>query len=574
VPAQPDAPHRSAGHAGARIRSLRLGTGLVLFAYVATHLFNHAMGLLGLEAMEDGRRVFLAFWRNPAASLALYGSLLIHFALALWSLYSRRHLRMPVWEAAQLLLGLAIPLLLTSHAIGTRLAHDVYGTLDSYARVLHVFWSRPDLGLRQILLLAIAWAHGCIGMHYWLRLMPWYPRAWFALAFLALLLPLLALFGYAAGLREIGELALRPGWVAQMLAAANAPSAAGQDALAATTAAALAAFAACLALTLVARSLRNVYEHHRRSVRIGYPDGRVVVAPIGFSVLEASRFGGIPHASVCGGRGRCSTCRVRIDGGAERLEAPGRDEQRVLTRVGAPREVRLACQLRPRHDIRVNPLLPASATARDGFARPGYVAGQEREICVFFADLRGFTRFAERRMPYDVVFFLNRYFEVAGEAIERSGGVVNQFVGDGVMALFGVESGPERGCREALDAAGALVRGVAGMSKSLGDDLADPLSIGIGIHVGTAVVGEMGRGGAVYLTAVGDTVNVASRLQDLTRRYACQLIVSDDAARRAGVDVTPFERHELVVRNRSEPIAIRAINDAGALAESARALPL
>ena len=81
---------------------------------------------------------------------------------------------------------------------------------------------------------------------------------------------------------------------------------------------------------------------------------------------------------------------------------------------------------------------------------------------MLFADLRGFTRLSERKLPYDVVFFLNRYFEVMGEAIDRAGGVIKQFTGDGVMALFGAHDGPEEDCRKALRAAGAMIEGAQG----------------------------------------------------------------------------------------------------------------
>src|SRR5579871_4156380 len=103
------------------IRRLRLATGLVLFAYIATHLANHALGLVSLAAMDAGREWFLWLWRNPVGTAALYGSLLVHFGLALWALYLRRSLRMPVLEALQLALGLSILPLLTIHAVGTRL---------------------------------------------------------------------------------------------------------------------------------------------------------------------------------------------------------------------------------------------------------------------------------------------------------------------------------------------------------------------------------------------------------------------------------------------------------------------
>ena len=544
------------------IRRVRLATGLVLFAYVFTHLINHAVGIVSLSAMEAGRMWFLALWRNPVASLALYGSLLVHFGLALWALYQRRSLRMPVGEALQLVLGLAIPPLLTMHAVGTRLGYEWFGADATYSRLLLLFWQqRPELGLSQATLLIVVWTHGCIGLYFWLRLKPWYPRYGSGLAVIAVLVPVLSLLGFADAGREVLRLAAQPGWIEQTLAAAKVPNAGASASLEHTTQIILTIYTATVLLTLVARLLRVVYEQHSDSVRIRYPDGRTVAAPRGFSVLEASRLEHIPHASVCGGRGRCSTCRIRVVRGLESLPPPRTAERVVLKRIGAAPNVRLACQLRPTKDLTVIPLLPATATARGGDARPDYTAGQEREICVLFADLRDFTGFSERKLPYDVVFFLNRYLETMSHAVEDAGGVPNQFTGDGVMALFGIESGPEQGSRDAIRAGAAMVRGLTEMSAGLAEELAEPLRMGIGIHTGHTVVGRMGSGVAMYLTAVGDTVHVASRLQDLTKQYRCQLIISEPAAQRAGIDVSAFPRYELTVRNRTEPIAIRTIEN-------------
>jgi len=546
----------------ALVQRARLVSGLVLFSYVATHLANHSLGLISLEAMEVGRVWFLSVWRSSVGTIFLYGALSVHLALALWSLYQRRHFRIPAWQWFQLLLGLAIPTLLGAHIVGTRLAHEWFDTTDSYTRMILNYWQLfPEIGVKQSLLLTIAWLHGCIGLHFWLRLKHWYPRVTTTFFAVGLLLPVLALLGFIDAGREISRLAQQPDWMEQTMREAQAPDSTERAIMARSTNAILVGFAASLVIVLITRVVRWVHGRYRNAIRITYPDNQKVTVTVGFTVLEASRQARIPHASVCGGRGRCSTCRVRVFSGLEFLPLASAEEQRVLRRVGMPPNVRLACQLRPTRDLSVKPLLPASARASDGFAHPRNLAGQEMEIVVLFADLRGFTTISERKLPYDVVFLLNSYFHLVGNTVEKAGGIVNQFVGDGVMALFGLESGPKAGSHQALTATGAIFRGIDELSGSLREELEAPLKIGIGIHVGPAVVGRMGHGEAMYLTAVGDTINVASRLQDLTKEYNCQLVISDRVAEQASINVSPFPRHELTVRNRREPIVIRTIAD-------------
>ncbi len=560
---------RSPGHGCIPVvRRAWLWSGLILFSYVASHLANHALGLLSLEAMETGRDWFLTVWRHPIGTVALYGALIAHMALVLLSLYQRRHFRLPAWEAIQLLLGLAIPPLLISHIVATRLAHAWFNTSDSYTRLVLLYWQiRPELGAKQAILLTIAWAHGCMGLHFWLRLKPWYPRVVAPLFGIALFLPVLALLGFAQAGREVSRLSQEEGWVEHRIHLMHAPNPTERAILERTSDVLLGGFAGSIGLTLMARAVRHRYAQRRQVIRITYPDGREVVVQLGATVLEASRHARLPHASVCGGRGRCSTCRIRVVRGLEFLPPGSAEERRVLTSVGAPPNVRLACQVRPTRDLSVIPLLPADAQARDGFAQPGYLAGQEQEITVLFADIRGFTRIAEYKLPYDVVFLLNHYFDVVGSAIEQAGGIANQFTGDGVMALFGVQADPSEGCRQALAAAVAIVRGISELSLTLGEEMEEPLRVGLGIHTGPAVVGRMGRGVALYLTAVGDTVHVASRLQELTKVYGCQLVISDQVAMRAGLEMSVFPRHELTVRNRNDPLVIMTVDDVQALAQ-------
>ena len=550
------------------VRRLRLASGLVLLAYLATHFANHALGLVSLDQMEDGREWFLRLWRNPLGTVALYGALVVHALLAFWSLYRRRHLRMPAWEAAQLALGLAIPPLLVSHIVGTRLAHTMFDITDSYARTVLTLWLLdPWGGARQALVLLVAWTHGCIGIHFWLRLRPWYRPAALTLYSLALLLPALALLGFANAGREAAVLARTPGFTDSVIAT----SAAERATLGRISSTLRWGYLLALAAVLLARQIRLRLSRGDQ-IRIAYPAGRTVTAPRGLTVLEASRMAGIPHASVCGGRGRCSTCRVRIEGGLESLPTARPEEQRVLERVGAPPGVRLACQLRPLRDLAVAPLLPATAGPAHAAPRGDARGGREQEIAVLFADLRGFTGMAEKKLPFDVVFVLNRYCDVIGAAITRAGGMPNQFSGDGVMALFGVDRGAEEGCRRALAAARAMVAGIATLNRELAVELATPLKIGIGIHTGPAIVGRMGYGDSAQLTAIGDTVNVAARLEQLTKDYQCTLVMSDAVGTRAGIDVGALPRHELTVRNRAGVLAIRVVEDVTTLAPSV-ALP-
>jgi adenylate cyclase len=181
------------------VRRLRLGSGLVLLVFVLTHFLNHALGLVSLEALEAGRTVFLAFWRSLPATLLFYGSLLAHLVLSLWALFLRRRLAMPTWEAIQLVLGLAIPPLILLHILGTRLAHEVLEVQDSYVYMLLLFSFDPAEYVKQIVAGLVIWMHGCVGLHFWLRLRPTYRR----------LVP----YAYAVALlRSCAWPPTRPGW--------------------------------------------------------------------------------------------------------------------------------------------------------------------------------------------------------------------------------------------------------------------------------------------------------------------------------------------------------------------------
>ena len=547
---------------------LRLWSGYVLFFYVVTHLLNHSLGLVSLRVLEVGRGWFVWLWHNPIGQTALYGALFGHFFLALWALYRRRALKLSPWEWTQWVLGALIIPFGALHVVGTRLAHELYGVEPGYPWVLgSLAVSDFRAVAEQFALPLVVWLHACIGLHFAWRLKPWYQLWLPALYAFALLVPVAGIAGAAIALRDVADLAQQPGFIENLFERAHVPPPADLDNLYSISNRLQIAALVLLIGVLSARPLRDLWERRAGVVHLEYGERRIVDQPAGLSILEMSRLAGIPHASVCGGRGRCSTCRVRIGGpDRARLPTPSPEEQKVLARIGAPANVRLACQLRPPPGrYRVTPLLPATAGPVEAYRRQPQAHGGEQYVAILFADIRGFTSISEGRLPYDVVFLLNRYFRATGQAIEAAGGRVDKFIGDGVMAIFGLNSEPALACRQALDAARRMALALDDLNEALSGDLDQPLRIGIGLHSGPTIVGEMGYERATQLTAIGDTVNTASRLETLTKDFGVELVVSQELLDRAGVDLAAYERHEVEIRGRQQHLTVRAIKNASEL---------
>jgi adenylate cyclase len=549
------------------IRRVRLFSGLVMLAYVTMHLLNHAIGLVSLPAMEAVLAYVFLIWSNLPAQALLYGSFLVHYTLALWALWERRTLRLDGAELAQIVLGFAVPILLAKHVVGTRVSDNFFGTYDLYyTYFLWVYFVHsPIRGALQLLTLVVAWTHAMCGLHFWLKVRPWYERVRPAALVAAVLVPVLSLLGATEAGRQVAALATEPAWTGAAFRHMRLPSPAAAQELELISTILGWFFAGMVVAVLLARQLRRLWRRRHGLVRIGYPDGRFIDVVPGTSVLEASRLAAIPHAHICGGRGRCSTCRVRVRAAIGSIDPPGETERRVLLRIGATPNVRLACQLRPKGAVEVTPLLPPFAYAADGRRRVDFAQGSEREIAILFADIRGFTALAEGRLPYDVVFILNRYFAAVGRAVESAGGRVDKFLGDGVMALFGIERGARQGCREALNAARLISERMGELNASLRGEIAQPLRIGIGIHVGPIIIGEMGYGGATAITAIGDAVNTASRLEELTKEFGVELVVSEMVVAHAGLDLSTEPGREIEIRGKREMLAVRILASAAEL---------
>ena len=233
----------------------------------------------------------------------------------------------------------------------------------------------------------------------------------------------------------------------------------------------------------------------------------------------------------------------------------------MLRGIGAPENIRLACQAFPKIDLNVSPLLAHDANFLEATSEKKYIHGSDRELCIMFTDLRAFTKMSEKKLPYDVVFILNQYFKLMGEVIENHGGYLDKFIGDGTMALFGIEEGPKEGSRNAILAARQMNDELKKLNERLIHDLPFPLKMGIGIHSGNVIFGKMGYKHAKNLTAVGDAVNTASRLESLTKEFKCQLIISKNTYELSDYQFNPLEEDSVKIIGRDEMLDVIKIKD-------------
>jgi adenylate cyclase len=304
------------------VRRLRLGAGLIMLCYLTLHFCMHALGNVSFEAMQWGTQIHDFVWHSIPGTIALYGALATHFTLALYALYSRRSFRMGPGELVRLLLGFSILPLLFHHFAAERYVYSAFDVTRRYDVTLtSFFYFVPFWGWRQVAVLLVAWTHGCLGVHYWLRARSNYHKFAPVLLASATLLPVLALLGIWQGTRhvlaqwqlhpELLQMTVRDGHMRDP--AVGGPSWNLEVQL-------YWIYAVLLALVFVARATRWLIERRRGLINIAYPGGRVVRVPIGCAVLDASRRASIPHAAICGGRGRCTTCRVRVLRGSARCQ--------------------------------------------------------------------------------------------------------------------------------------------------------------------------------------------------------------------------------------------------------------
>ena len=554
---------------GIGLRQVRLVSGMVLFGYLVSHFLNHALGNVSMEALARGVYIHTLFWQFRPIAVVFYAACLVHAGLGIWALYERRQFKWKAMEPIQLVLGLSVPALIIAHIVGVRLGQTLFGHEKLYPQELYLFFVASPTRLWQMFaVMVIAWVHGSIGLYFWLRMKAFFRWAAPFLLAAAVLIPTLAFLGiYQGGRTVIADSSSRE-WRAEYISSDQVGTVAQQEALDSITDYLMRGYLGLVVLVLLAKGARAAYERRGGMINLSYGNGRKVRVPKGLSVLEASLRNNVPHASVCGGRARCSTCRIRIIGDCSGLPEPSQREAFVLSRVGtADPSIRLACQLRPTTDLSFFQLfLPHMMSANAHASSPTRI-GQERYLVNMFEDMRGSTQLAEKRLPFDTVFIVNRFLGAVSQAVMECGGKPNQFVGDGMLALFGLSTGRHEACRQALRAAAMIAANVDEVNQFLSHDLHEPIRFGIGIHGGEVIVGDIGYRDHMVFTALGDAVNVAARLQDMTKSLGCEAVISDEVRATAGLSGDVLPQREVAIRGRDEPMIVRTVVETRGLAK-------
>jgi adenylate cyclase len=248
---------------------------------------------------------------------------------------------------------------------------------------------------------------------------------------------------------------------------------------------------------------------------------------------------------MCGGRARCSTCRVRIVAGVDQCPPPAANELSTLDRIHAPEGTRLACQLRPQGNVTIVPLLQSTLSLQSEVAKEAV----EREIAVMLVGFR-WTAGPRRLLPQDLLYLLNRYSEIVGDTVRTAGGVPIQFLGDGVTVLFGLEVEAKEANRQALSAAVKVQLRLQALRDRLAQELGWTADFVIHLHTGSAGIGETGDYAIRVLTAVGNTIDVARQLAaQHDAGETSQIVLSDAVTLAAGLDTRVANVREIMLQS-------------------------
>ena len=279
------------------------------------------------------------------------------------------------------------------------------------------------------------------------------------------------------------------------------------------------------------------------------------------SILDASLSAGIPHFHACGGNAKCSTCRVLVVEGIDRLTPPNQKESFLKSLMHFPRNVRLACQTR----VTAGPVklrriiqdetdigLYVGSAAGDSTQQ----LGEERDLALMFLDIRNFTHIVESHPAFDVIHIIRKLFSSFQSRIESNKGKIVETTGDGLYAVFGYETGKQESAQAAVQAAYSMLEDLQILNETYFIlHFEERIKAGIGIHTGKVVSGTVRVGTQDHSVVMGYPVNVASRLQNATKELNNEFIVSSDIYNLL-IDPPALTSQSIFVKGISDPLTV------------------
>ena len=295
---------------------------------------------------------------------------------------------------------------------------------------------------------------------------------------------------------------------------------------------------------------------------ITYQNEKTVETDSATSILQTSLQNGILHTHVCGGNAKCSTCRVLVLEGLEHCCPRNEKEQKMAERRNFSPMVRLACQTTIDGDVLLRRLVldDEDIDLVDGEISAGAPrsVGEERQLAILFSDIRNFTAFSEAHLPYDVIHVLNRYFNRVGAIINAHHGQIDNFMGDGIMALFGLDHSADA-TLNAVRAGLELLQAVEAMQPYFEAQFKTNFRIGIGLHYGEVVLGAVGAGERRRLTAIGDAVNLASRIESANKEAGTEFLISEAAHEQVKNQVLAGKHFEMAVKGKTGKYSLHEV---------------
>jgi class 3 adenylate cyclase/nitrite reductase/ring-hydroxylating ferredoxin subunit len=287
------------------------------------------------------------------------------------------------------------------------------------------------------------------------------------------------------------------------------------------------------------------------------PDDRIIGLKPGKTLLKSAHAARVPLSHACGGVGSCSTCRVWVIEGEDNLPARDAAEAETAKRLGLEDRVRLACRLVPMGDLKVRRLTLEDQDVKIK-TRSKEKPGEELELVVMFTDLRNFTPFAESLPPHDVIFILDRFFSQMGKIITAYGGIIQNYMGDGFLALFGQDNDP-LAAEKSIKAALEMHKAMEDFTVFLEANFNKSIKMGIGLHWGKVVLGTMGFGSSRRLTVIGDTVNTASRIESTTKDAKVDILISQTLLEQIDVSVETGKTFLAELKGKSEKLVLHQV---------------